>query len=190
MRAITASSAATVGLALVVSSLPWCTLSGAKAQAGEPEFEFSLESCPETVEVTRGEMFRRELALTLVTRNLSEYDPGAQGWSLGITVDGATIVSITTDGTLAASFDDDPPGLRRSGFEHSGLADSERGDPVGDIRGATSAVVLALTEPVTLPPVGASRIARIVIEGEPPAAVGERSALSVYYMNGLSEGSG
>jgi hypothetical protein len=72
-------------------------------------------------------------------------DRAVQGWSIAIASQGCQIVDATTAGTVAASVDDVPPGMRDSGFEVTQLATGPGNE------GAISACVLSLRKPVTLP---------------------------------------
>jgi hypothetical protein len=78
---------------------------------------------------------------------------GSQGWSLGIQHDGAMleIISATTLGTIAADVNDDPPGMRNTGFEVSEIVDPARQTPAGRA-GLVSAVVLSFVMNITLAP--------------------------------------
>ena len=78
---------------------------------------------------------------------------GAQGWSLGVEHDAASLelVEATTLGTTAADVNDDPPGVRNTGFEVTEIIDPARQDPVGR-EGLVSAVVLSFVMPITLAP--------------------------------------
>ncbi len=86
---------------------------------------------------------------------------GVQGWSLSIALEGDAVLSkATTTGTVGASYEDDVPGLRRSGFERTEVVDPERDDGTGcgQGEGAVSAVVLSFIEPVTLAPTGTATV--------------------------------
>lgn len=149
-----------------------------------PHFAFTIEACPETITVEPGHAFSREIDLVLTTTNNPTIDEGAQGWSLSISSEGVDITAITTRGTIAASVDDDPPGLRTaSGFEISELG---RTDRCGSIPGAVSAVVLSLREVLTLPAEGSHVVARMTISGAGPAIAEETAPAAVFYIDGVA----
>jgi hypothetical protein len=164
----------------------------AAAQAGEPtppQFAFSVCTCPSVIERTAGQPFTLDVELCLTQTTMGEPNVGAQGWSLSVAADGVEITRITTQGTAAARFDADPPGLRRlESFEKSEVA---RGgiDECTDRSGAISAVTLSFIEPVTLPPESTVTVARITVEGDAPAEVGASLMASVVFVDGCG-GSG
>jgi len=94
---------------------------------------------------------------------------GAQGWSISVSSDGVAITSITTDGTVAADVNDDPPGLRNTGFgvSETTTAFREGGECAGD--GAVSAIVLSFVMNITLPVNESSNIAKIETAGSADA---------------------
>ncbi|MBN1443546.1 MAG: hypothetical protein JXA90_12620 [Planctomycetes bacterium] len=106
----------------------------------------------------------------LVPGGLTAEDKGAQGWSVSLIGEGCTIIDVTTAGTVAAKFDDDPPGLWVGGFNKTQTTDGV--GSVGaclDTPGAVSAIVLSFTLDVTLDPVNPSTIVKLVVEAPVPA---------------------
>jgi len=98
---------------------------------------------------------------------------GAQGWSISLSADGASITDITTNGT-------DVDALFSGGFKKSELTTKGAGDCAGK-NGAVSAVVLSFTEPITLlAPPSVSKIATLGVAGTIPAGGGEAT---VAYIN-------
>jgi len=86
---------------------------------------------------------------------------GAQGWSISISADNASITEITTAGS-------DVDALFSGGFKKSELTTKGTGACAGK-NGAVSAVVLSFTEPITLPnPPATSVIAKIKAGGTIP----------------------
>jgi hypothetical protein len=98
---------------------------------------------------------------------------GAQGWSISVAADGASITSVTIQGTDGAA-------LFNGGFEKSELADPARsqGGCAGK-SGAVSAVVLSFTLPITLPQNATATIGIFGVEATIPAE-GEGSATLTY----------
>jgi hypothetical protein len=136
-----------------------------------------------------GGSWERERVVILTTTGNPHPQLGVSNWSISLSADGADITEITTQGTLAASVTDDPPGLRLAapdGFERStaGVVGAA-GDCEGR-KGAVSAVALSTTSPtpVTLPPQGAALIARIKVAGTAPAEVGGRTPVRVFFLDG------
>jgi hypothetical protein len=172
----------------------WFGLWGPSASRGddEPAFELSFEG-PQTVAVAAGTVFQREYLALLTTKDNPDAGPGAQGWSISLTSDGVDIASITTKGTVAATTEDDPPGLRvpESSFELSELGRSLRASgPCEGRVGAVSAVVVDWSpRPVMLPAEGTVTIARLTVQGTAPASAGEVSTAAVYFLDGCA-GSG
>jgi hypothetical protein len=116
--------------------------------------------------------------------------PGAQGWSISMSSVGWAITGVTTAATIAANFNDDPPGLRNTGFEVSELTTRARaGSGCEGRNGAVSAVVLSFIMPITLPPLDTVDIIRVTLEGECPAVQGEPVECCVEYVDGC-QGSG
>ncbi len=106
----------------------------------------------------------------------------AQGWSISLTADGATITNITTAGT-------DADRLFAGGFEKSETTPVAGGGPsAGDCanrNGAVSAFVLSFTMPRVLPANATSSIAAITIE----KTIVEGGSATLRYANGC-RGSG
>lgn len=76
---------------------------------------------------------------------------GAQGWSFGIGHDGEVldVTFPTTRNTVAADVNDDPPGLRNSGFEKTEVVNPAENNGQA---GVVSAVVLSFVMNITLDP--------------------------------------
>lgn len=98
--------------------------------------------------------------------------PGAQGWSLSMIAEGATIVDIITgaeplEGDRRASdgtqIETTASRRFRDGFQVSEVAAGGTGDCAGK-SGAVSAMALSFTEPVTLPANGRATVAWIEVE--------------------------
>ena len=109
-------------------------------------------------------------------------DEGADGWSISIAAQGCRIASATTSST--AGDVEENGGLRkaRDGFEHTELTTGEGNE------GVVSAVTLAFTEKVTLPPEGSPHtIVRLGVEAIVPGglAVGECTPCTLSYTDGL-----
>jgi hypothetical protein len=104
-------------------------------------------------------------------RDALDQPSGVQGWSLSMPVDdslGATLSDVTTDGTVGADINGDPPGLRNTGFEKSELT-AGAANPAscpGGLDGAVSAVVLSFTLPITLEPTGTATVLAMTFAGE------------------------
>jgi hypothetical protein len=109
---------------------------------------------------------------------VNQTSEGAQGWSVGMIAEGVKIVDITTDGTAGADRTTDPLGYRDGGFELSEITTGPGNE------GAVSTVVLSHHTPITLPPEGDVRIARIGVESTFPPP-GEIQPVGLYYVHGL-----
>jgi hypothetical protein len=117
---------------------------------------------PASLEGTEGETATAILAVALETRDLPASGPGAQAWRLSLRAEGATIVGATTEGTAGAEVAQG--GLRRGGFERTEVVPG----------GAVSEVVLSLSEPITLPPVGEPQdLLLLTLEGTLPDGCGD-----------------
>ena len=141
-----------------------------------PTFELSF-SCPGTLSLPFETPFEREVGIYITTSE-NPSDQGAQGWSLGVSITGVEPLSVTTAGTVAAKETDVPPGLSRNGFNKTQLG------TCGETRGAVSAVVLSLTENLTLPPSGAALVARLTVGGVAPDEPGEFVAGRIEFQDG------
>lgn len=98
----------------------------------------------------KGDTIQCEVVATLTTtENTTNW--GAEGWSIGLRAQGVKILSIKTDGTLAAELFD-------GGFMISEVVDPDEGT------GAVSAVVLYHRTEAFLPPAGEASIAAITLE--------------------------
>ena len=146
-----------------------CLPLSARAQTQQaPTFELTLERCPNSFAFPLDTPFTKEIGIYITTSD-NPSGIGAQGWSLGVTVEGVEALSITTKGTLAALTTDEPPGLRHAGFEKTELARCT------ESKGAISAIVLSLIDnTTTLPPLGPAFVARLTVGGTAPAQPGER----------------
>jgi hypothetical protein len=159
-----------------------------RVSAGEafPTFTLSLSPCPGPVEAAPGAPWETEIGVILTTTYNSDPQFGAVSWSISMTAEGADITEITTQGTLAASVEDDPPGLRQRGFERSRAGVIGLGGLCDGRKGAVSSVALSITgTPVTLPPVGAALIARIKVAGKAPVDDGGRKTpVRIFFLDG------
>jgi hypothetical protein len=146
-----------------------CIPAAARSQVAQtPTFELTLERCPGVLAVPVSTPFTREIGIYLTTSDNPD-GIGAQGWSISVSAEGVQPLSITTKGTLAALETDDPPGLRKqNSFEQTKLG------VCPESKGAVSAIVLALNEVVTLPPLGPALVARLGVGATAPALPGER----------------
>src|SRR5688572_167755 len=106
---------------------------------------------------------------------------GAQGWSLSLSAEGATLTGITTAGTIADKVENG--GLWEGGFNKTEVIDPAKNGGSG---GAVSGVVLSLTEGTTLPANTTQRIAKMGLDAKIPAGGGVAKLL---YLDGL-RGSG
>ena len=106
---------------------------------------------------------------------------GAQGWSVSISSEGATITGLTTAGTIADKVENG--GLFSGGFNKTEVIDPAKNGGSG---GAVSGIVLSLTEGTTLPANTTQRIAKLGVDAKIPAGGGVAKLL---YLDGL-RGSG
>ena len=91
---------------------------------------------------------------------------GAQGWSISVTADEATITAISLDDT-------DTLALFSGGFKVSQTTEASKvGSACEGKLGAVSAIVLSYTEPITLDPTKVSSIAKLSVETTIPAGGG------------------
>jgi len=99
---------------------------------------------------------------------------GAQGWSISVSSSGWAITGISTDGTVAADVNADPPGDRNTGFEVSELTSAGRaGSDCEGSDGAVSAVVLSFVMDITLAQDAASNIVVVSLAGNAPDVGGD-----------------
>ncbi len=105
--------------------------------------------------------------------------PGAQGWSISLTADDATITAIA-DGVADKSTDSGA--LFSGGFNKTETTgpDGSR-DACQGKNGAVSAIVLSFTQPIVLPPQTTSTIGRISVEATIPDTAG---TATLRYANG------
>ena len=108
-------------------------------------------------------------------------DGGPQGWSLGLTNDGVKIIDARTEGTVADDLRQG--GLRDNGFELTEVVNPQRNN---NRQGFISAVILSLTQPVTLPPNTTQTIAKATYRATIPNA---ETLARLAFVNDLS-GSG
>jgi len=146
--------------------------------AQDPSFVYSFAGdCGHRLNGPAGRLFSSVVDCRLTTTT-NTMGTGADAWSVGVTAEGAQIAVITTQETVGASVNDDPPGLRRGGFEHSELTSGPSN------RGAISSVILSFAQAVTLPPSGAVTIARIEIQ-TPYPDTGRCRAVRLDFTDGL-----
>jgi hypothetical protein len=153
---------------------------------GDPTYAFDVSPRPERVEVAPGEPFSYDCEVTLQTvANLTEF--GAQGWTFGLVSDGMTVVDLTSDGTVSAGIDENPPGLVDNGFRVFEVG-THGADKCVDRTSAVSSVVLSFVRNVTLPPNGVETIARVTFVGDAPAEVDDVLSASVFFLDGCAGG--
>jgi hypothetical protein len=109
----------------------------------------------------RGGRITQDVGVLLHTTGIEDGEPGAQGWSLSIGLgDGCPVFDIHVRGTVAADVQDDPPGLRNTGFQARGRWHGGRG--------VALATILSFTMPITLAPEDSPHlIARLVVGADP-----------------------
>lgn len=113
---------------------------------------------------------------------------GAQGWSISMVADNATITDITTAGTLAAPVAEG--GLQKGGFESVELTPLNNPttpsvDECAGKAGAVEAIVLSFKLPITLPATGTNAIGKITVESEiPDVPEGQCGSFVLRYANG------
>jgi hypothetical protein len=154
--------------------------------AQEETFTLGFDDSGGTIRGNAGDPASGQCVATLSHDCAEGTSPAAaQGWSLSLTADGATITSIGIAGTDAeAAFS--------GGFEKSELTpvEPEAKPSVGECEGkngAVSAVVLSFTLPITIAPCGSTAsIAVIGVEAMIPAGGG---TATLSYVNGC-RGSG
>ncbi|MCB9769213.1 MAG: hypothetical protein H6752_13530 [Candidatus Omnitrophica bacterium] len=96
---------------------------------------------PASISGSPGEVVQFE-----ATVQLTRADVDVQGWSLSVGSD-CHFLDATTQGTIGADVNDDPPGIRNTGFENTQLVDPNLN---GQGEGTVSAVVLSFTMPIVL----------------------------------------
>jgi hypothetical protein len=151
-----------------------------------PRVYFTIDPCPANVPVPPGLPFRETFDLVIVTED-NATDAGLQGWSISIAADAVAIVDIATDGTLAAPITEG--GLRDNGFVLDEVGQEGTGACTGRDNCAITAVVLSFTKPVTLPPSGPARVAKLVVAGDGPAELYEAYPALILFIDGC-KGSG
>lgn len=141
----------------------------ARVGLAQPSFDLSWDA-PALVEGAPGSTVAIE-AVGRMTPGGELQGEGAQGWSISFSGDGCTITNATTAGTAGADVNDDPPGLRDTGFEVTQLTtDARPGSGCEGRDGGVSAVVLSFIMPITLPPDQPSDIVRASFEATVPPA--------------------
>jgi hypothetical protein len=158
--------------------------------AGEPSptFSYSVSPCPASIETRPGASWEREGGVLLTTTANPRPDVGVGGWIISMTAEGGDITEITTQGTLAATVADDPPGLRlegSDGFERTTTGVTGGSGDCAGRKGTVSMVQLSqfVTPPVTLPPEGPALVARIKVAGAAPAEAGERPPVRIFFVD-------
>jgi hypothetical protein len=128
-------------------------LSGRTALAGQaPTFDLGLTNC-QNLSGRPGTMGSQEVVATLSTSANPSATDGAQGWSISLSSEGASIDAVTTSQTAGAPVADG--GFQNGGFEKTELT-ATGPNPAscpGMRDGAVSAIVLSFTLPITLPAV-------------------------------------
>jgi hypothetical protein len=162
----------------------WSITAALRAQPA-PRFTYSFEPCAD-IENDPGAPFFATVNCVLNTQqDAVPPAPGAQGWSMSLSCEGADITAITTQGTAG---DLVPVGFRRSsGFERSEITMGGVGGCAG--RGAASAVVLDFANMgVTLPSEGFQTLARITVEGFHPFT--GSAPVRLFYVDGCTPSAG
>jgi hypothetical protein len=167
----------------------WILAAATSLRGAEPTFTLSFGPCPPELKQPPGTTFHKTFGVLLTTTdNPSVEGDGAQGWSISLSTDGVEIVELTTRGTAAAKVTDNPPGVRKDGFEKSELAQGGAGDCAGRA-GAVSAVVLSFAEKVTLPASGTAKIGALTVRGTMPPELSGATPASLFFVDGCG-GSG
>ncbi|MEM7230937.1 MAG: hypothetical protein AAF517_02105 [Planctomycetota bacterium] len=168
----------------IIAMVGMVCLTAGSAGLAQPTFDLGFSGCGDLAGPPGANV---DSFFDVTLTSVVDSDAGAQGWSISLSSSGVAITDITTQGTVAADVNDDPPGLRNTGFEKSETTAS-----VGEARcaeggdGAVSAVVLSFTMPITLPGNGTEAIARIGVAG----TVGDESSdAAVFFIDGC-RGSG
>ncbi len=140
-----------VGTALVA-----VVIAGANVGAIAQEFSLAFDT-PEEVRGEAGSTVGIDAAAVLAS---SAASPGASGWLVAISAEGATVVSATTAGTVGAEATDGAPGMRDDGFESTEIIDAGGG--------VISRVILSESLPVTLPSDGTYDVLHLRLEADVP----------------------
>jgi hypothetical protein len=145
------------------------------------------------VEVPVGETGSATVYAHILSQGLPS---GVQGWSLSVAVAGAGSHSATTAGTVAANFNDSPPGLRNTGFEVTENVNPDREPSSGPLAGrgpqgpgTVSAVVLSFIMPITLRPAGDATVLCVTVTAAAPQEEGQTQTVTIEWRDGL-QGSG
>ena len=164
--------------------------SGLSGLSDAQEFDLSFRGPDSAPEGAGGTSCEFSVTGVMTPSGLAAEDAGAQGWSLSITSDGAAITDITTAGTASADVNDDPPGLRNTGF---GVSETTSGARAGSgcegSDGAVSAIVLSFVMPITLPSDGPSDVVVVSLSGVFAEEAGAVVDTSVFFTDGC-QGSG
>ncbi len=153
-------------------------LSARTAPGQEPSFELVWDA-PGRVSGSPSTPVPAAAMGLLVINGLDDVEDGVQGWSLSLAAENAAIVDITTEGTVGAEVDADPPGLRKGGFEKTELTLGEGNE------GAVSAIVLAFTEPIFLRSAQSpAPIVNVTIEASTPPETGDCTTARVGFVDG------
>jgi hypothetical protein len=123
-----------------------------EASAQEPSFALGFNAPANAPPAAGGTTTTYIATGTLTTTGLAPTDVGAQGWSLSMSADGGgKVIDVTTAGTIVDT-------LFAGGFNKTEVTSGAGNE------GAVSAVVLAFTLPVTLPPSGVVDIVKLTVE--------------------------
>ena len=159
------------------------------------DFALEFDGCPGQVKGSPGEEKDFDIFAALNTTNNDSPD-GAQGWSLGITVDGGEISDILLEGIEVSTIfqkakppadpiNPSPLDLSAAGFSVAEVAVGGNGGPLPDTaKGAVSAIVLNTQKKQVLQPTGTQHIALLKVKGTIPSG-DAASTLSLKYADGL-----
>lgn len=143
----------------------------AAADCPKPRFIFSFDG-PSEVSGLPGTTVAFEATVLLDTE--FEGRPalnGAEGWIVNVAAEGGTVIAATKAGTLAASVDDDPPGLACGSVIAAVVPKTAtKGPECANLTVAQSTAVLCMTDLVGLPLEGAlPSILRVTVAAVMPA---------------------
>ena len=141
------------------AAFAWTVVSCAGfAAAQNPSFELSVKAPSEIIEPA-GTVAGYGAVVQVTTTGLLETDPGAQGWSISIGIEGGGAIS---DATIAGTASEV---ALTGGFTTTELTSGPGNE------GAVSAVVLSFKKPLTLPPSGTADILALEVEVTVPQPV-------------------